>query len=258
MRVNRGAPKAEKGAFDYVCLFTRRAPSPDLETHFVLRSLQVMRSVPAWARYTFLCTAVAIGGRAAYAQTAAVLPNDPVTRASASRLEPGDRIVVHVLREPLLSDTVMVSEKSEAAFAKLGVINVGAFSIGQLQDTLRAEYSKYLRNPAIEIVVLRRVAVNGEVKNPDVYLIDVSTTLRDVIARAGGITETGDRKKVDVVRGSNRVRIKGWEADQGSAGDLRSGDQVIVGRKSWWVLNALPAVSTTVVIASLLLTISRR
>jgi len=178
-------------------------------------------------------------------------------RAADARIAPGDRIVMHVVGEPLLTDTMMVNERGEAAFAKLGVMNVSALSIARLQDTLRAEYARYLRNPALELIVLRRIAVNGEVKNPDVYLVDVSTTLRDVIAKAGGLTEQANASKVEIVRDGARTRVPGWQRDRGVTSDLRSGDQVIVGRKNWLLINLLPATSTAVIIASLLISLNR-
>jgi protein involved in polysaccharide export with SLBB domain len=138
---------------------------------------------------------------AASAQTqAATSVAEPARRAATLRVQPGDRIALIVLRERELTDTVMVNERGEAAFAKLGMLRVDSLTMTQLQDTLRTLYGQFLRNPAIEISVLRRVAVNGEVRYPNVYMVDVSTTLRDVIAKAGGVTDNGNKKKVDIVR----------------------------------------------------------
>ena len=176
-------------------------------------------------------------------------------RAAAGRLQRGDRILLRVVREPELSDSVFVTERGDAAFPKIGTINVAAMTIAELQDTLRARYAEFLRAPAIQVVVLRRVVVNGEVRNPNVYYVDVSTTLRDVIARAGGFTDNGNRRKVTIVRGERRIPVPQWDTDNGSAGDLLSGDQVYVGRKNWWVINALPAISTAVVLGSFILSL---
>ena len=44
-----------------------------------------------------------------------------------------------------------------------------------------AEYSRYLRSPAIEVTFLRRILVGGAVQKPDVYYIDPTMTVRDVI-----------------------------------------------------------------------------
>jgi protein involved in polysaccharide export with SLBB domain len=179
------------------------------------------------------------------------------SRAAASQPQPGDRIVIHVVGEPNLSDTMMINEHGDAPFARLGVIHVTDLSIAALEDTLRGRYAKFLRTPAIELVVLRRISVEGQVYRPDVYFIDVATTLREVIVRAGGMTEAADRNDVSIVREGKRTHIPNWQSNQSVAADLKSGDQVVVGRKSWLALNLIGAISAAGVITSIILAISR-
>jgi len=173
-----------------------------------------------------------------------------LARSVAAKPAPGDRIFVHILREPLLSDTVTVDERGDAAFPKLGTLGVGAMTVGQLSDTLKRRYSEYLRTPELEVVVLRRVIVHGEVAKPNVYLVPVSSTVADAIATAGGFTEAAKRNSIHLIRAGKRSAIPTW--DQGLAGStaLLSGDELIVGRRNWLSLNILPAVSTIALIAS--------
>jgi len=195
-----------------------------------------------------------IGGLAAQVGTVEAAAR----RAAAAHAQPGDRVFLHVVGEPKLTDTVTVNERGEVALPMLGVVNTPPSPIAALQDPIRARYAYLLRDPAVELLVLRRVAVNGEVARPNVYLVDVSMTLRDVIARAGGITESGDRGKVSIVRDGVRNLVPEWESDESLAADLRSGDQVVVGRRAWWKNNIFALTSTLVLVASLLITLSRR
>ena len=78
-----------------------------------------------------------------------------------------------------------------------------------------------------------------------------------MIARAGGLTDNGDRGKVYIVRGQERIGVGHWDTDVGIAGDLSSGDQIVVGRKNWLVINALPAISTAVVLGSFILSLRK-
>jgi protein involved in polysaccharide export with SLBB domain len=183
---------------------------------------------------------------------------DAARRTATSRLKPGDQIALHFLRDRDLSQTVTVNERGEAVFPKLGTLTVSQMSIAQLNDTLRARYVEFLRAPEFEISVLRRVAVNGEVKVPNVYLVDASTMLRDVIARAGGLTENGNRSKVSIVRGGKKIAVRNWDQEGGLFTTLESGDQVLVGRKSWLVINALPVIATAVSVTSLAIAIHRQ
>ena len=178
-------------------------------------------------------------------------------RSAASALRPGDQIILNFLRDRELNGTVTVNERGEVVFPKLGTMLVSRMTIAQLKDSLRIRYAEYLRAPELDIAVLRRVAVNGEVKVPNVYLVDPATTLRDVIARAGGLTEFGSRGKVAVIRGDTRVAVKDWERATSQYFTLESGDQVIVGRKNWFVINALSTISTGVLVASFIIAVRR-
>ena len=179
-------------------------------------------------------------------------------RASDTYLRPGDIIALHFPRERQLSDSIIVDERGQAAFPKLGVLDVSKLTIGALLDTLRTRYSEYFRVPEFQIATLRRVTVNGEVRVPNVYLVDAASTVRDVIARAGGILETGNKGNVAIVRDGQRIPVSGWDHETGPAFDLRSGDLIAVGRKNWIVLNAFSAISTAVLVTSFVISVLKR
>jgi len=184
--------------------------------------------------------------------------DDAVRRAASAQLRPGDRIELQFRRDRELNSSIIVDERGEAVFPKLGVLDVGDVTIAGLQDTLRTRYAEYLRHPELEVSVLRRVVVNGEVRAPNVYMLDVASSgVRDAIARAGGLLETSNRKKVYVVRDGERVHVKNWENSRGPETDLQSGDQIIVGRKNWLTLNALPVISTSVIVIGLIRSLQR-
>lgn len=179
-----------------------------------------------------------------------------VRSVSAERVRPGDKIALRFLREPALSESVTVSDRGEAPFPKVGILKVSDLTIAQLQDTLRTRYSEFLRLPELDIAILRRVVVNGEVRVPGVYLVDMTTGVRDLIARAGGVTDNGNRRKVMVVRGAEQIRVPDWDTSANGFA-LLSGDQVLVPRKSWLVLNAFTAISTAVLVTSFIITLTR-
>lgn len=198
-----------------------------------------------------------LANRAA-AQNATGSGGDAAQRASSVAAQPGDRVWLHVWREPKLSDTVSVDEHGEILLPKIGTVKASSMSIAALRDTVRARFAEYLREAPLDLVVLRRVSVNGAVGRPNVYYVDVSTTLRDVIARAGGVTGEGDDGKVSIVRDGRTMAVRDWQSDFSTTSDLRSGDQVIVGRKSWLQQNLVSALSLGTVVASLLITVMRK
>lgn len=196
-------------------------------------------------------TLVSAAARRASAQAPPLLSH-AMERASAAQILPGDRVVIKVWREPEYSDSVTVDQNGEAVLPSVGSIRLADYTIAVLQDTLRRRFSEYLRNPSIAVRVYRRVGVSGEVRAPGIYFVDVTMTLRELITSAGGITEAGDVNDVAIVREGRRVRVGTWE-NGGVAADLRSGDQVVVGRRSWLARNTLAAVSTVGLTISVLL-----
>jgi len=190
-----------------------------------------------------------------FAQAPAPAPSSDAT--PLAHLAAGDDVVVIVFREQELSGRGFVDERNQLALPRMGLLNVGNMTAEMLRDTIRARYSSFLRDPSVDVRALRRVTVNGSVLKPDVYFVDPSMLLRDVIARAGGITPEGDLHSVSIVRGGNGTRYPNWsETGQGQTA-LRSGDQILVGRRSWLSLNVGAVVGIAGLLTSLLIALKR-
>jgi protein involved in polysaccharide export with SLBB domain len=184
-----------------------------------------------------------------------------VTRGAAAVAQPGDQVRVVVWPQSAFGPpfTGVVDAFGNIVMPPIGVVEVGRIPIAQLRDTLITRVSKYIREPEVDVQVLRRVTINGAVMRPDIYFMDVSATLRDVIAKAGGINEeVGNKKKVSIIRNGMRINVPGWESDTSSTSVLRSGDQVLVGRRSWLEINIIPVASLSLATASFLLSLRHR
>ncbi len=188
------------------------------------------------------------------AQQAAIRPD---SGGVADGVYPGDQIVLKIWREPEMSGEFIVDTRGEVVLPRLGRVQVMGRSALALQDSLRAEFSRYLREPSVDIAVLRRVGVQGEVRKPDLYMVDLTMTLRDVISQAGGITETGNPRRITIVRDGEEIRLGKGDGARFSATELRSGDQVVVGRRSWFEINSLAIASTAAVVVSVIVPIIR-
>jgi polysaccharide export outer membrane protein len=230
--------------------------------HRSLRS-RLARPAVRWAvlvvAYFFSVTASApLGAQATTSSThVSDAAADPVAaaarRAASVAVAVGDRVRVRVWREPALSDSLTVDDRGEVALPRLGVLRVTGYSIASLQDTLRARYAEYLRDPSITVTVYRRIGVQGEVRSPGLYYVDATITLREVLAQAGGVTEAGSQDDVRIVRAGRETRLGRWRAGGPLAAELRSGDQVLVGRRSWLSRNALAATTTLALLVSVAL-----
>lgn len=173
----------------------------------------------------------------------------PASGSGATPL-PGDQITLRIWNEPTISGTYSIQENGEVVLPKFGPLRVVDRTIGSLQDSLRAEYSDYLINPSIEVIVLRRIRVLGEVENPGIFMADLTMKLPELIAAAGGITEAGNPENVVVIRAGQEVRYRSRATYEFLTAELRSGDQVIVKRRSALARN--PLGTTTAAMGALL------
>ena len=153
-------------------------------------------------------------------------------------LQPGDLLRVQIWREGDLSGEFPVDERGRVVLPLLGVREVGGMTITAVRDTLMADYARQLRNPSINITPLRRVNVLGEVNRPGTYPVDPTVSLAEVVAIAGGAGPEGDLRRIDIVRGGSVVRERIEPGASLASMDVRSGDQVFVGRRSWMDRNS--------------------
>lgn len=230
------------------------------------RPARTLHELKRWL-FSALVTALVVVGavfpRTITAQHVAQAPAPDSAAAAALRaanvaIAVGDRVRVKVWREPAFSDSLTVDERGVIVLPRLGPLLVAGRTIGSLQDTLRTRFEVYLRDPALTVTVYRRVGLQGEVRVPNLYYVDATMSLREVLAMAGGITEAGNPDDVAIVRDGRARRLGRWRDGGPLSAELRSGDQILVGRRSWLSRNALAAVSTLGLVVSVGLQAFRR
>lgn len=131
-----------------------------------------------------------------------------------------------------------VDDRGIVTLPLLGEREVSGLGPDALRDDLLADYREYLQNPSIEVTILRRINILGEVRSPGLYPVDATISLADALALAGGVTPVADPNKIRLVR-DNEVIAQG--VDQAAvigASEIRSGDQIVVGQKSWLARNS--------------------
>lgn len=167
-------------------------------------------------------------------------------------VRPGDRVAVRIWADEVSADTVQVDSRGEVVLPVLGTVEVGGLLPDSVIGLLRSSYREYLRDPAIEVTVLRRIGVQGEVRLPGLYWVDATVTLGEVLAMAGGMSVLADADEIQVLRGDRAIDVDTGPGSYIPAVPLVSGDQVIVGRKSWFVLNASSLLSVGVSLFSII------
>lgn len=166
--------------------------------------------------------------------------------AADAPVRPGDQVVLEIWNEEAMSDTFAVAERGELILPKLGAMSVQGRGVGELQDSVRSAYSRYLRNPSVRITVLRRIGVSGAVREPGVFLVDLTNTLPDVITRAGGLVESANPNNIVIQRGEERLRFRADDRRIFVGAELRSGDQIFVGHRNFIQRNPLAVITTAI------------
>lgn len=203
---------------------------------------------------TFL-TALVVAPIAASAQTSPSAAQELATRRNS--LLPGDVVEVQIWREEDLSGQFTVDEAGMVILPLIGQKSVSGISPQDLRDELSEDYAVYLQNPSVNVRLLRRITVAGEVRVPGLYTVDATVSLADLIARAGGLTSDGDANKVTLTRGGQLYSLDLNGATVVGEAGIRSGDRLLVGRRSWLSRNFSSVVGIVSIISNLALIAAR-
>lgn len=147
---------------------------------------------------------------------------------SQAKLVPGDVIRLNIWREPDLTGEFLVQEDGTAVLPKIGPVHVTEHTPAELREHLVTEYSRTLRNPSIEVVVLRRILISGEVGVEGVYPVDPTMSLVDALALAGGPSPNAKQDRVVLIRDGREIEIDLDDPLEARNVALRSGDQLMV------------------------------
>ena len=201
-----------------------------------------------------LVLAVAMAGGCASAPPPVAGPSGPVT----DPLQPGDMVRLDIWREPELTGEFQVDQRGYVTLPKLGPVATADRSPVELETVIREGLERYLRNPSIQVVLLRRVNILGQVGQPGLYPVDPTMTVADALAAAGGSLPNAAADRVEVIRGDQRIATRVTQRTRIADLGIRSGDQLYVPERGWWSRNmgVVATVAATVVSGTISLIIA--
>ena len=156
---------------------------------------------------------------------------------------PQDLLTIRVFEVKDLSfENEQVDSSGELTLPLIGRLHAAGKTTAQLEDEIVQRLSKYLQSPQVSVSITQsasqKVTVEGNVKNPGVYLVRGQTTLMMAVAMAGGVDGEADTHKVAVIRLEDGVR-KAATVDyaaikKGQAPDplIQGNDDVVVGEST--------------------------
>jgi polysaccharide export outer membrane protein len=119
-------------------------------------------------------------------------------------------------------------------------IFVSGKTVDQVAELVRKRYDEYIKDPQVSVSLDQagsyRYSVIGDVTQPGIRLMTRRLSVSEAIAEAGGILQTGDKKKVFVLRKQKTGNLAPIPVNisaiyKGQAPDsvyLQPGDQVVV------------------------------
>jgi len=120
-------------------------------------------------------------------------------------LTPLDPALIRVSND-MTFQNYTVDENGEIEFPKLGIIKVKGLFYFELEALLQEKLRQYISAPIVRVSIFANyVKIFGEVNLPGIYVIGnrYNYSILDALASAGGITTSGDKKRVKLIREEN-------------------------------------------------------
>lgn len=144
-------------------------------------------------------------------------------------LYPGDRVSIHIWRNPELSGTFQVAEDSSLVHPLYSAVKVAGVPIPDARERVHRYLQHYEASPQLTFTPEYRVFIGGAVRDQNQhYLPEMS--VGQAIIRAGGSTTPNRTHRVRLIRGGVHT-VAGLNDER--VADLlqepiRSGDQILV------------------------------
>jgi polysaccharide export outer membrane protein len=152
---------------------------------------------------------------------------------------PEDLLYIGVWKNEPLSRQVPVRPDGMISIPLVNDVRAAGLTPMQLRDVLVRRLSDFMPNPEVSVIVQEvhspKVSVLGEVAHPGRFDLRGRTTVLDLLALAGGLTEFASRSRIVILRNdgsqAGRIRFDYDKAMQDGAQtnfELRPGDIVLV------------------------------
>jgi protein involved in polysaccharide export with SLBB domain len=214
-----------------------------------------------------LIAATSVGGGSLHAQSrlsaAVTVPDAAAPAPSAAQPAPvlraGDVLRIIVWQRPELTGDFTVSPDGFVLHPLYRELLVAGVPLSDVEAHLRMLLERFDQEPRFVLQPLLHVAVGGEVRLPNLYLVGAQTTIAQAVAMAGGATEFARWDRVHLFRdGTEQVIDLTRPGSLAAQTSLRSGDQVVVERRrSLWNQYLGPAVAITGATAAVITAVAR-
>jgi polysaccharide export outer membrane protein len=167
------------------------------------------------------------------AETATVKTND-----DSYVIGPEDILQITVWADARLSGAFLVRSDGRISMNLIGEVVANGKTPAKLSKEIEEllKGKEILRRPQVNVQVTainsKKYSINGEVSKPGSFPLVVPTTVLEALVNAGGFKDFANKKKIEIIRGQERLRfnwnevVKGKKTQQNIL--LQPGDIIIV------------------------------
>ncbi len=149
-----------------------------------------------------------------------------------------DVIKIVVWKEPDLSFTAAVRPDGKVTAPLLEDLMANGETPASFAAQLKEKLGELVNNPLVTVEILqvrsKKYYITGQVQRTGMFPLVVPTTVLEALTMAGGLAEWADRKKIVIIRGTQRLKFNYDAAIKGKKGKmednvlLENGDFIVV------------------------------
>ena len=164
-------------------------------------------------------------------------PTDDAPVPSFYRLGVGDELIVHLFGKENEKLNFQIGRSGDINFPRLGSITLAGLTFDAARDLIKTRIDQQLIGTEAVVSMGRLRAINvlmvGEVKVPGAYSVSALTTVTQALFQAGGISEIGTLRSIQVLRSGETIATFDvydllLNGDVSNDIRLRSGDVIFV------------------------------
>lgn len=133
-----------------------------------------------------------------------IVPGNGTIDPNEYRIGPEDVLQVSIWKNEAMSRTVPVRPDGKITLPLLNDVEAAGLTPMEFRDLLIKKLTEYMPSPEVSVIVVDpksfKVSVMGEVPRPGRFELRSRTTVLDMLALAGGLSQFASRSKIVVLR----------------------------------------------------------
>lgn len=161
------------------------------------------------------------------------VPTDPEPDRTY-RIGPEDLLSIEVFQVDELATKEPVNDQGLIIMPLIGSVKVSGLTVEEAEQTIASKLGeRFLNNPQVTIFVLestrQQVTVSGYVGKPGIYPVGNQTTLTQLVTKAGGVKELGNKDEILVFRKQENGKINAYNVDLAAIEEGKLADPLMMG-----------------------------